>query len=82
MAQRIDNHTKTGGEHFEPKQKVAGGAEISPDIQKTCQELKVRRKHRVSGNYCQYSRLLLYAYHFIRFNIQKLTKIAFLVDKN
>jgi len=49
MADRIDNHTKTGGEQRESKNKAGSGAslESSPEIQAVFQELKVRRKHRV-----------------------------------
>ena len=50
MADRVDNHTKTGGEHVESKNKAGSGAslESAPQIQTVFTELKVRRKHRVS----------------------------------
>jgi hypothetical protein len=49
MGDKVDNHTKTGGEQRESKNKAGSGATLdtAPQVQTVFQELKVRRKHRV-----------------------------------
>ena len=48
MAQKVDAHTKTGGEQVHTLNKAGSGAtlEKAPAVDAIFQELKVRRKHR------------------------------------